>query len=99
MPNNTSQMIGPAGVRRRRRAGSGASGGRGVVRRVASSSTAGGAVRRVASGSPPETASPLVDYFVESLKSHGIPTQTGKFGADMLVEIHNDGPVTILLEI
>lgn len=47
---------------------------------------------------PPEIASPLVDYFVDALKSHGIPTQTGKFGADMLVEIHNDGPVTILLE-
>lgn len=47
---------------------------------------------------PPETASPLVDYFVNALKNHGIPTQTGKFGTDMLVEIHNDGPVTILLE-
>jgi D-tyrosyl-tRNA(Tyr) deacylase len=48
---------------------------------------------------PPEIANPLVDYFVDALKSHGIPTQTGEFGADMLVEIHNDGPVTILLEI
>lgn len=47
---------------------------------------------------PPEIASPLVDYFVDALKGHGIPTQTGEFGADMLVEIHNDGPVTILLE-
>lgn len=47
---------------------------------------------------PPEIASPLVDYFVEALINHGIPTQTGEFGADMLVEIHNDGPVTILLE-
>ena len=47
---------------------------------------------------PPETASPLVDYFVDALKAHGIRTQTGEFGADMLVEIHNDGPVTILLE-
>jgi D-tyrosyl-tRNA(Tyr) deacylase len=46
----------------------------------------------------PEIASPLVDYFVEALAKHGIPTQTGEFGADMLVEIHNDGPVTILLE-
>lgn len=47
---------------------------------------------------PPEIASPLVDYFVDALSKHGIPTQTGEFGADMLVEIHNDGPVTILLE-
>jgi D-tyrosyl-tRNA(Tyr) deacylase len=46
----------------------------------------------------PEVAEPLVDRFVELLRGHGIPTQTGKFGANMLVEIHNDGPVTIWLE-
>jgi D-tyrosyl-tRNA(Tyr) deacylase len=46
----------------------------------------------------PEVAEPLVDRFVELLRGHGVPTQTGKFGADMLVEIHNDGPVTIWLE-
>jgi len=47
---------------------------------------------------PPEIASPLVEYFVDALGKQGISTQTGEFGADMLVEIHNDGPVTILLE-
>ena len=47
---------------------------------------------------PPEIASPLVDYFIETLKKLGIETQSGEFGADMLVEIHNDGPVTILLD-
>ncbi|MCD4673515.1 MAG: D-tyrosyl-tRNA(Tyr) deacylase [Anaerolineaceae bacterium] len=47
---------------------------------------------------PPEIASPLVDRFVELLRAQGVPTQTGEFGADMLVEIANDGPVTILLE-
>jgi len=47
---------------------------------------------------PPEIASPLVDHFIESLKKLGIETQSGEFGADMLVEIHNDGPVTILLD-
>jgi len=47
---------------------------------------------------PPEIASPLVDRFVELLRAEGVPTQTGEFGADMLVEIANDGPVTILLE-
>jgi len=47
---------------------------------------------------PPETAEPLVDYFVQALRSHGVPVETGVFGAYMLVEIHNDGPVTILLE-
>ena len=46
----------------------------------------------------PEIASPLVDRFVELLRSHGVPTQTGQFGAHMDVEIHNNGPVTIWLE-
>jgi len=46
----------------------------------------------------PDVAEPLVDRFVESLRGHGVPSQTGKFGAHMLVEIHNDGPVTIWLE-
>ena len=46
----------------------------------------------------PEVAAPLVERFVELLRSHGVPTQTGQFGADMKVEIHNDGPVTIWLE-
>ena len=46
----------------------------------------------------PEVASPLVDRFAELLRSHGVPTQTGKFGTHMQVEIHNDGPVTIWLE-
>jgi len=46
----------------------------------------------------PAIAEPLVERFVELLRGHGIPTQTGQFGAHMLVEIHNDGPVTIWLE-
>jgi D-tyrosyl-tRNA(Tyr) deacylase len=46
----------------------------------------------------PEVAEPLVNRFVELLSGHGIPTQNGQFGAHMLVEIHNDGPVTIWLE-
>ena len=46
----------------------------------------------------PEVAEPLVVRFVELLRGHGVPTQTGKFGAHMQVEIHNDGPVTIWLE-
>jgi D-aminoacyl-tRNA deacylase len=47
---------------------------------------------------PPEIASPLVDRFVQLLRGHGVPSQTGQFGAHMQVEIHNDGPVTIWLE-
>jgi len=46
----------------------------------------------------PEIAEPLVNRFVELLKSHGVPSQTGKFGKHMEVEIHNNGPVTIWLE-
>jgi D-tyrosyl-tRNA(Tyr) deacylase len=46
----------------------------------------------------PEIAEPLVDVFAEALQSFGIPVQMGVFGAHMLVEIENDGPVTILLE-
>lgn len=47
---------------------------------------------------PPEVAEPLVDYFAQALRAQGVPVATGVFGAHMLVEIHNDGPVTILLE-
>jgi D-tyrosyl-tRNA(Tyr) deacylase len=46
----------------------------------------------------PEIAEPLVKAFAEHLKSQGVPTLVGVFGAHMLVEIANDGPVTILLE-
>ncbi len=46
----------------------------------------------------PEIARPLVERFAALLKELGVPTQTGDFGAHMLVEIDNDGPVTILLE-
>ena len=47
---------------------------------------------------PPEVAEPLVEKFADLLLARGIPTQTGVFGAHMLVEIQNDGPVTIWLE-
>jgi D-tyrosyl-tRNA(Tyr) deacylase len=46
----------------------------------------------------PEVAEPLVRRVIELLKGHGLAVQNGVFGADMLVEIHNDGPVTILLD-
>jgi D-tyrosyl-tRNA(Tyr) deacylase len=46
----------------------------------------------------PEKARPLVDRFAQLLREQGVPTQQGEFGANMLVEIHNDGPVTIWLE-
>lgn len=46
----------------------------------------------------PEMAEPLVDYFVEGLRDAGFSVATGVFGAHMDVEIHNDGPVTMLIE-
>ncbi|HSG24696.1 MAG TPA: D-aminoacyl-tRNA deacylase [Anaerolineales bacterium] len=47
---------------------------------------------------PPETAEPLVERFADLLREQGLPTQMGQFGAEMLVEIHNHGPVTIWIE-
>ena len=47
---------------------------------------------------PPAEAEPLVEYFAKRLQFYGVPVQTGVFRAMMLVEILNDGPVTILLE-
>ena len=46
----------------------------------------------------PEVAAPLVQKFCEFLDAEGVPTQTGVFAAHMVVEIINDGPVTIWLE-
>lgn len=47
---------------------------------------------------PPEIAEPLVEAFVAFLEEEGLHVETGIFGGMMLVEIHNDGPVTIILE-
>lgn len=46
----------------------------------------------------PDLARPLVARLAAYLTEMGVPIQTGEFAAHMLVEIHNDGPVTILLE-
>jgi len=46
----------------------------------------------------PEKAIPIYENFIQNLKDQGIETQTGEFGADMEVQICNDGPVTILLD-
>ena len=47
----------------------------------------------------PEVARPLVDSFAGLMAQAGVPTQTGEFAARMMVELVNDGPVTIWLEI
>ena len=47
----------------------------------------------------PELAIPIYKKFIEALELNlGKKIQTGEFGADMQVEIHNDGPVTILID-
>lgn len=47
---------------------------------------------------PPEVASPLVDRFADLLREQGVLVQTGVFGAHMVVDLVNDGPVTIVME-
>jgi D-tyrosyl-tRNA(Tyr) deacylase len=46
----------------------------------------------------PDQALPLYECFVKSLRTRGIPTETGRFRAVMDVELVNDGPVTMLLD-
>ena len=48
---------------------------------------------------PPELAEPMVDRFIEVLRSSGTQVETGVFGASMDVELVNSGPVTVVLEI
>ncbi len=47
----------------------------------------------------PEQAEPLYEYAVSALRAQGVTVKKGVFGADMQIEQHNDGPVTVLLEI
>ncbi len=48
---------------------------------------------------PPDEGERIYLRFAEALAGHGVPVETGRFGADMAVELINDGPVTIWLEI
>lgn len=48
---------------------------------------------------PPDIARPLSAYFAQCLRDLGVPTGEGEFGAHMVVEIINDGPVTICLDL
>jgi D-tyrosyl-tRNA(Tyr) deacylase len=47
---------------------------------------------------PPPIAIPLYEAFINGVKALGIPVATGRFGADMKVELINDGPVTLIVE-
>ncbi|MGE5091520.1 MAG: D-aminoacyl-tRNA deacylase [Bacillota bacterium] len=46
----------------------------------------------------PEEAVPLYEGFIAALRARGLPVETGEFGAAMVVDIQNDGPVTLILE-
>jgi D-tyrosyl-tRNA(Tyr) deacylase len=46
----------------------------------------------------PELAIPLYESVVTQLRARGLPVETGEFGAHMDVHLHNDGPVTLLLD-
>jgi D-tyrosyl-tRNA(Tyr) deacylase len=46
----------------------------------------------------PEEAEPLIEHFARQLRQNGLDVETGIFGEMMTVEIHNDGPVTLMLE-
>ena len=46
----------------------------------------------------PEIAIPLYEAFVVAIRAHGVLAETGRFGADMQVELVNDGPVTLILD-
>ena len=45
-----------------------------------------------------EEAVPLYEGFIAALRARGLPVETGEFGAAMVVDIQNDGPVTLILE-
>jgi D-aminoacyl-tRNA deacylase len=46
----------------------------------------------------PEMAAPFVDSFIEALRGHGLLIANGVFGAHMVVDLQNDGPVTIIID-
>lgn len=50
------------------------------------------------SAAPPQEADRLYEHFVATLRGLGLTVKTGWFQADMLVELQNDGPVTILID-
>ena len=52
-----------------------------------------------AAAAPPERAEPVYESFCAALRELGVPVETGVFGARMAVELVNDGPVTIVLEV
>jgi D-tyrosyl-tRNA(Tyr) deacylase len=48
---------------------------------------------------PGDVAEPLVEHVVQALRARGAHVETGRFGADMQVEVVNDGPVTLVVDV
>ncbi len=61
--------------------------------------TSGGRRPSWSAAAGPEQAEPLVEAVVDRLRALGAVVATGRFRADMLVSIENDGPVTVLVEV
>jgi D-tyrosyl-tRNA(Tyr) deacylase len=61
--------------------------------------TANGNRPSFSGAAPPEQAGPLYERFCKALRELGVAVQTGIFGARMQVEIVNDGPVTVILDV
>ena len=61
--------------------------------------TSGGRRPSWSAAAPRDHARPLVEAVVAGLRELGLPVATGSFGADMKVELVNDGPVTVLVEV
>ena len=60
--------------------------------------TSGGRRPSFTKAAPPEQAEVLYEVFNRHLRGLGVPVETGRFRAKMVVEIHNDGPVTLILD-
>jgi D-aminoacyl-tRNA deacylase len=60
--------------------------------------TSGGRRPSFVAAAPPEQAEPLYRLFNETLAAAGVPVVPGRFRTHMIVEIHNDGPVTVMLD-
>ena len=60
--------------------------------------TSSGRRPSLSNAAPPDKARDLFDLFVQSVRSHNVPVETGEFAANMQVTLVNDGPVTFLLK-
>jgi D-aminoacyl-tRNA deacylase len=70
-----------------------------VLRLIADSRRQRGTRPDFSTAARPEIAEPLYEHFCQALRDLGVPIETGVFGARMEVELVNNGPVTIVLDV